>query len=212
VTQEGANDFSVPRVDQNANAVPRGVPVRLGPGAPLRNKAGHSAQLCSSPHYSGEGLDHLWEFEGGDRRYGVPDPDWDHDSLLVAKNTKLKTLIERDIRQVLYTYDMGDNWEHIVTFEEVRQGEPGTKYPRYVEGRRRAPPEDCGGTPGFEAFLDAIANPKHPEHKHLTEWHHGCYGKASDPDEIDERKAKFTIAAIAKRRAAAKASQAKKST
>lgn len=155
---------------------------------------------------------HLWEFEAGDRRYGAPDPDWDDDSLLAAKNTKLKTLLERGIRQFLYTYDMGDNWEHIITVEEVRDGEPGTKYPRYIEGHRRAPPEDCGGTPGFEAFLEAIANPEHPEHQHLTEWHHGCYGKAFNPDEIDERQAKFTIAAIAKRRAAGKASQAKKST
>lgn len=72
-------------------------------------------------------------------------------------------------------------------------------------------PEDCGGTPGFEAFLEAIANPKHPEHEGVTEWHQGCYGKAFDPDAIDEREAKFRIAAIAKRRAAGKASQARKS-
>ena len=112
---------------------------------------------------------HLWEFEAGDRRYGVPDPDWEDDGLLAAKNAKLKTLLDRDLRQFLYTYDMGDNWEHIVTVEAVRQGEPGIKYPRYVEGERRAPPEDCGGTPGFEAFLEAIANPKHPEHEEVTE-------------------------------------------
>jgi hypothetical protein len=155
---------------------------------------------------------HLWEFEADDRRYGVPDPDWEDDSLLAAKNTKLKILLDRDIRQFLYTYDMGDNWEHIVTVEAVRDGEPGTKYPRYVEGERRAPPEDCGGTPGFEAFLEAIADPKHPEHEEVTEWHQGCYGMAFDPAAIDEREAKFRIAAIAKRRAAGKASQAKKST
>ena len=155
---------------------------------------------------------HLWEFEAGDKRYGLPDPDWDDDSLLAAKNTKLKTLLDRDIRQFLYTYDMGDNWEHIVTVEALRDGAPGTKYPRYVEGKRRAPPEDCGGTPGFEAFLEAIASPKHPEHEEVTEWHHGCYGKTFDPAVIDEREAKFRIGAIAKRRAAGKASQAKKST
>jgi hypothetical protein len=155
---------------------------------------------------------HFWQFEAGDRRYGVPDPDWDDDSLLAAKNTKLKTLLDRDIRQFRYTYDMGDNWEHIVTVEEVRQGEPGSKYPCYVEGERPAPPEDCGGTPGFEAFLEAIANPKHPEHADVTEWHQGCYGRAYNPEVIDERDAKLRIGAIAKRRAAGKASQARKST
>ena len=34
---------------------------------------------------------HLWEFEAGDRRYGLPDPDWPDDSLFAAKNTKPKT-------------------------------------------------------------------------------------------------------------------------
>lgn len=155
---------------------------------------------------------HLWDFEAGDRRYGVPDPDWDDDSLLAAKNSRLKILLDRDICQFLYTYDMGDSWEHIITVEEVRDGEPGTKYPRYVEGERRAPPEDCGGTPGFELFLEATTNPKHPEHEEVTKWHQGCYGKAFDPAAIDEREAKFRIGAIAKRRAAGKASQAKKST
>ncbi len=154
---------------------------------------------------------HLWEFEAGDKRYGVIDPDWPDDRLFAAKNIKLKALLDRDVRQFLYTYDMGDNWEHIVTLEGVEEAVPGTKYPRYVEGEYRAPPEDCGGTPGFEAFLDAIADPKHPEHDDATEWHLGCYGKAFDPNAIDERDAKLRIGSIAKRRAAGKASQARKS-
>jgi hypothetical protein len=154
---------------------------------------------------------HLWEFEVGERRYGVLDPDWPDDRLFAARNTKLKALLNRDVRQFFYTYDMGDNWKHIVTVEAVAEGQPGTKYPRYVEGEYRAPPEDCGGTPGFEAFLDAIADPKHPEHDDATEWHLGCYGKAFAPDEIDERDANLRIGAIAKRRAAGKASQDRKS-
>jgi len=154
---------------------------------------------------------HLWEFEAGDRRYGLPDPDWPDDELSAAKNAKLKTLIDRGVRQILYTYDMGDNWEHIITLEVIEDGQAGTKYPRYVEGEHRAPPEDCGGTPGFEAFLEAVTDPSHPEHEDATEWHQGCYGKPFDPDEIDERDAKLRIGAIAKRRAAGKAAQAKKS-
>jgi hypothetical protein len=154
---------------------------------------------------------HLWEFEADDKRYGVPDPTWKDDRLIAAKNTKLKTLLDRGVRQFLYSYDMGDNWEHIITLEAVRHGEADTKYPRYVDGERRAPPEDCGGTPGFEAFLEAITNSKHPEHKDATEWHQGCYGKAFDPETIDDLDAKLSIGAIAKRRAAGKASQAKKS-
>ena len=111
---------------------------------------------------------HLWHFEAADRRYGIPDPMWPESGMTAAKNVKLATLIDRGVRELVYTYDMGDNWKHIVTVEAVAEGQPGTKYPRYVEGEYRAPPEDCGGTPGFEAFLDAIADPKHPEHDDAT--------------------------------------------
>lgn len=153
---------------------------------------------------------HLWEFEADDKRYGLPDPDWEDDSPFAAKNIKLKTLLDRGVRQLLYTYDMGDNWEHVVTVEAVEDGQPGTKYPRYVDGERRAPPEDVGGTPGFEAFLDTIAKPRGRDHKDAVQWHRGCYGKDFDPEEIEELAAKLRIGDIAKRRAAGKASFAKR--
>ena len=153
---------------------------------------------------------HLWEFEVGDKRYGLPDPEWPDDSLFAAKNTKLKALLDREVRQFIYTYDMGDNWEHLITLEAVNNGEPGTKYPRYVDGARRAPPEDVGGTSGFENFLEAIADPKHPEHAEATEWHFACYGNAFDPASFDELTAKLHIGDIAKRRAAGKAAFAKR--
>lgn len=153
---------------------------------------------------------HLWEFEAGDRRYGLPDPDWPDDSLFAAKNTKLKTLLDRGVRQFLYTYDMGDNWEHVIAVEAVEDGQPDVKYPRYLDGARRAPPEDVGGTPGFEAFLEAIGDLAHPEHGEATKWHQGCYGQPFDPDKFDELQAKLRIGDIAKRRAAGKAAYAKK--
>src|SRR3546814_5320117 len=76
---------------------------------------------------------HLWEFEAEERHYGVLDPDWDDDRLLAAKNAKLSTLLDRGVRQLLYTYDMGDNWEHIIAIEEVETGQSETQYPRYVD-------------------------------------------------------------------------------
>ncbi|MBF9152144.1 plasmid pRiA4b ORF-3 family protein [Novosphingobium jiangmenense] len=153
---------------------------------------------------------HLWEFEADDKRYGLPDPDWEDDSLFAAKNIKLKTLLDRGVRQLLYTYDMGDNWEHVVTVEAIEDGQPGAKYPRYIDGERRAPPEDVGGMPGFEAFLDTIAKPRGRDHKDAVQWHRGCYGKDFDPEEIEELAAKLRIGDIAKRRAAGKASFAKR--
>ena len=153
---------------------------------------------------------HLWEFEADERRYGLPDCEWPDDTLTAAKNTKLMTLIDRGIRQFDYTYDMGDDWHHTIVIEAVGPGQSDTKYPRYIDGARRCPPEDCGGTPGFENFLDAIANPKHEDHAELIEWYDACYGGSYNPETIDELVTKRRVGAIAIRRAAGKAAYAKR--
>ena len=153
---------------------------------------------------------HFWEFKVNDRRYGLTDPQWPDDRLSAAKNMNLKTLLDRSVAQVEYTYDMGDNWHHVIAIESVAQGQPDTKYPRHVAGARRAPPEDVGGTPGFENFLDAIADPKHPDHAELTAWYDECFGGIFNPETIDELVTKRRVAAIAIRRAAGKAAYAKR--
>jgi hypothetical protein len=155
---------------------------------------------------------HLWEFEADGRRYGLPDPEWPDDTLTAAKNTKLKALIDRGIRQLDYMYDMGDSWHHSIAVEAVEPGQGDTKYPRYVDGERRCPPEDVGGTPGFENFLEAIDDPRHPDHAELIEWYDECYGGTYNPDIIDEFFTTRRVAAIAIRRAAGKAAYAKRRT
>lgn len=152
---------------------------------------------------------HLWEFEAGGRRYGLPDPDWPEDGPAAAANARLAALIDRGVRRFDYLYDMGDSWEHEIIVEAVEAGASGVKYPRYVEGARRAPPEDIGGMPGFHEFLEAIANPRHPRHGEAIEWHRECYGEAFNPDTFDERAARLRIGQIAKWRAAGKASREK---
>jgi hypothetical protein len=104
-----------------------------------------------------------------------------------------------------YTYDFGDCWEHWLTVTDVRSGQPGVSYPRYIGGERNGPPEDCGGIPGFYELFDAIADPTHPSHAHLKEWA-GDY----DPDTFDELPIKYALGRIANRRNAAKARLANK--
>jgi hypothetical protein len=151
---------------------------------------------------------HLWHFEVDERRYGVPNPEWPDRNLGAARNMKLGTLIDRDVRQFNYTYDMGDDWRHTVVVETVELGEHGTKYPRFVTGEGRCPPEDIGGLPGFERFLHALTDVAHEEHQHLREWHGGPF----DPNEIDELAAKRKVALIAIRRHAGKVAYEKSRT
>jgi hypothetical protein len=143
---------------------------------------------------------HLWHFETGDKRYGIPDPMWPEGGITAAKNVKLATLIDRGLRQLIYTYDFGDDWRHRITIETISPGEDGVKYPRFVAGEGRCPPEDVGGLPGFELFLDAMADPAHEEHARLHEWYGGPY----KPDDMDERAARRAVAQIAIRRHAGK--------
>ena len=49
-------------------------------------------------------------------------------------------------------YDFGDNWRHTISIEWSSDPEKKKEYPRYVEGERRAPPEDVGGSPRFQGF------------------------------------------------------------
>jgi hypothetical protein len=69
-----------------------------------------------------------------------------------------------------YTYDFGDNWKHVITLEEILPREKDVRYPRCVDGERACPPEDCGGSHGYENFLAIIMNPAHEEHESMLEW------------------------------------------
>lgn len=141
---------------------------------------------------------HLYEFVIDDRVYGVPSPDDElyERKVYKAKALRLATLMERDMRQFLYIYDFGDNWRHRISLGEIRQGDAGIEYPCFIAGARRAPPEDVGSIQGFEAFLEAMANPKHEDHARMLEW----YGKRFDPEDIDERRLHMIINDFAARR------------
>ena len=138
---------------------------------------------------------HLFEFAVGDRTYGMPMPD---DAafgrkVFQAKGVRLQRLLDRGVERFVYVYDFGDDWRHVVVVEGVRDGDAAVDYPVFVDGARRAPPEDVGGPPGFEAFLEAIADPAHDEHAQMLAW---C-GGAFDPDDIDRRRIELDLAALA---------------
>ncbi|GJE03657.1 plasmid pRiA4b ORF-3 family protein [Methylobacterium isbiliense] len=151
---------------------------------------------------------HLFEFRVDGQRFAIPDPEWDslRDRTTSAKTTKLGALIDRGITELTYTYDFGDDWRHTITIEATAAADPATDYPRYLDGARSAPPEDVGGIPGFELFLEAIADPNHEEHDELMRG----YGAPFDPALIDEDAIRARIAKLARRRAIGKAAFAKR--
>ena len=149
---------------------------------------------------------HLWEFTIAKRRYGLPsDEDWGTEPLNDAGKVRLRDVLRPRRTTIDYLYDFGDCWEHRLTVSDIRAGDPELSYPRYIAGERNAPPEDCGGIPGFYETLDAAADPNHPDHAEAEEWLDDY-----DPDEIDELPIKYALRRIANQRNAARARLAKR--
>ena len=127
---------------------------------------------------------HLHQFEVDDRIYcrsEFPGAGFGLARRYSDRNTTLGALVERGSERFVYRYDFGDDWEHVVTVERVEAPQAGVEYPVLLDGAWRAPPEDCGGPPGFEAFLEVLADEAHDEHEDLMDW----YGGPFDPDDME---------------------------
>ena len=138
---------------------------------------------------------HLHEFRvvldsksGRIGRFGIPvddmleqppvQPDW---------TVKVSDVLSRGDLPILYVYDFGDDWRHMVVYEGGVRLDRSARYPRCVSGARKCPPEDCGCVDGYAELLEAIRDPKHERHSELLEW----LGGGFDPDDFDPSKLRF---------------------
>ncbi|KAG4074275.1 hypothetical protein HA402_008684 [Bradysia odoriphaga] len=69
-----------------------------------------------------------------------------------------------------YWYDFGDRWEHRVLLQKVLPAEDGINYPVCINGRMACPPEDCGGTDGYNKIVQVLKNKAHPEYASTVDW------------------------------------------
>lgn len=110
---------------------------------------------------------HLHQFTIRGKRYGIRDED-ESERLLDESKYRLSDVISGG--RIEYLYDFGDNWEHTLEIETVGPPEGKTRYPICLGGARACPPEDSGGISGYENFLEAIRDPRHPEHNDYLDW------------------------------------------
>lgn len=82
-----------------------------------------------------------YDVEDGDTD-GVPAHDVRLDEVLVDVGDRL-----------LYVYDYGDSWEHVVRLEAVHDRTGDEPTATCVDGRRAGPPEDCGGIWGYSELV-----------------------------------------------------------
>jgi Plasmid pRiA4b ORF-3-like protein len=136
---------------------------------------------------------HLWEFRlptfqgapiaglPGGEEYDRQTPD--------AKQVKLNTYFtgKRVVEWCEYVYDFGDHWTHDVKLVAVRSEKESFKR-RLLDGERTGPPEDCGGTQGYERMVHVIETGKdiwEEDPDELLTWLNGWR-----PDSFDLPKAK----------------------
>lgn len=142
---------------------------------------------------------HSHEFQIGGTSYGMPEADPDFAPMRTVIDEQLITLGSalKGITSFRYWYDFGDDWWHLVTVEESRPIDEDENPPifGYVEaGENACPPEDSGGIPGYQGFLDAWARDgKNDEVREFLEW----AGEDFDPARFDRHAANAALERMA---------------
>ena len=85
---------------------------------------------------------------------------------------KDRSLLLRDVfekrESCVYSYDFGDNWEHVITVED--RIEDGSGRFKLLEMQGERPPEDVGGEGGFENYMRIISDKNDPEYEDTMRW------------------------------------------
>jgi hypothetical protein len=96
--------------------------------------------------------------ETGQRAYfGIPDASEYHGAREIRAGWRegVAPWFRPDQPPALYTYDLGDDWQHEVLLEGYARPEPGRRYPLCTAGAGACPPEDCGGIEAYARLLAA---------------------------------------------------------
>jgi hypothetical protein len=111
---------------------------------------------------------HLHSFHIHGEDYAPPDrenaPGTNSEKVALSKlGFRLKTKIK-------YRYDFGDCWDHLILVEGHLLLEEPANAPVCLGGQRACPPEDCGGTPGYQEMQDALQDPDDPRCEEFKQW------------------------------------------
>jgi hypothetical protein len=134
---------------------------------------------------------HLHDFLVGDVRIGMLDIE--DEFFAIDEHAAPFGAVARQDTQIRYRYDFGDDWEHEIPVEAVLESGPETI--ECLGGARACPPEDCGGTSGYEHLVEVLSKPRHPEHKEMREW----VGPRFDPERFDIKAVNKALATLERR-------------
>lgn len=137
---------------------------------------------------------HLHQFDIRNQHYGIPDPAFADTELAMRDEKKFRLNQLLDVGdQCIYLYDFGDNWEHRITveaIEDIDESSLGAGNAWIESGARACPPEDVGGTDGYQEMLDTWENAHYgDEAKQLRDW----AGPDFDAERFDRQMANAAI-------------------
>ena len=119
---------------------------------------------------------HLYAFHAGGMSWGAPDRDF-RDTMIDASKARLYDIVrDTGAKTIRYTYDFGDDWEHVIKLEKWVEDSVMEGLPMLLDAKGRCPPEDVGGPSGYEHFLTAMSDPGHPDHADIAQWSSEDFG------------------------------------
>lgn len=98
-----------------------------------------------------------------DRKWQRPDPERWGEPVGDDAKVKLAQLLTEPKQRLLYLYDFGDEWLHIVTLMAL--SEAHVPLPHLLKAQNGCPPEDCGGPPGAAHWSAAWYDDSHEDHE-----------------------------------------------
>jgi Plasmid pRiA4b ORF-3-like protein len=91
--------------------------------------------------------------------YDAANPEFEDDDGLPASQVRLDETLQDPGEQLRYLYDYGDTWELTLQLEQVLTGLDDSATAVLVDGRRAAPPEDCGGLTDADDLAQVLDDP-----------------------------------------------------
>lgn len=138
---------------------------------------------------------HLHDFAANNKYYGMIEEDIETaEGTLNEREYKIFDVLIQEGDQIVYTYDFGDSWRHIVTLEKILKLENDILYPVCITGKRACPVEDSGGAYGYMELLKAIVDIKHEMHEEYLE----MVGDDYDPEYFNKDEINEILVEIAK--------------
>ncbi len=117
---------------------------------------------------------HLHQFRQGEAIYSDPKFELDEDpsiTVIDERKVKLNKVFSKPSDALVYEYDFGDDWRHLIEFEKiVIKTEDISDEPTCVEGQRSCPLEDSGGAHGYTEKLAIIKDDRHPLYQEYADW------------------------------------------